>query len=79
VSCCESAPVTHPLSSRHRLRVRYYGGRPIEVTGPVTGTRFRFSGKQPLHLVDPRDAVQFSRNRLFRLEGLVEVPETESD
>lgn len=79
MSCCEPSPVTHPLSSRHRLRVRYYGGRPIEVTGPVTGNRFSFSGKQPLQLVDPRDAVQFSRNRLFRLEGLVELPPSPSD
>lgn len=55
------------------MKVRYNGGRPIAITGPVTGTGYRFSGIARLQIVDPRDAVAIVRNPLFRLEGIVEM------
>lgn len=54
------------------MRVRYLGGRPIEIKGPVTGTTHQFSGVDRVKLVDPRDAMSIAKNRLFRIEGLVE-------
>lgn len=72
MSCCGQTP-TAPLSERHRMRVRYGGGRPIVVKGPVTGTDYRFSGTDRLQLVDPRDAVALSRTSMFRIEGVVEL------
>lgn len=72
MSCCGGTQ-TAPLTDRHRMRVRYLGGRPVEVQGPVTGRRYRFSGRERLQLVDPRDAVAIARNRLFRIEGIVEL------
>jgi hypothetical protein len=55
------------------MRMRYGGGRPIQVRGPATGVEYRFSGLERLQLVDPRDAVALVRNPLFRVEGIVEV------
>ena len=55
------------------MKVRYSGGRPIGVTGPVTGQSYRFSGTDRVQLVDPRDAVVIVRNPLFRIMGIVEV------
>jgi hypothetical protein len=71
MSCCGTSQA--PMTDRHRIKVRYLGGRPIEITGPATGTVYRFSGKAPLQLVDPRDAVQMSRSRGFRVEGMVKL------
>jgi hypothetical protein len=55
------------------MKVRYGGGRPVLVKGPVTGAEYRFSGSERLQLVDPRDAVGIARNSLFRIEGIVEI------
>ena len=72
MSCCGHGP-TAPLTDRHRMRVRYGGGRPVVVTGPVTGASYAFSGASRVQLVDPRDAVSLVRDPAFRAEGLVEV------
>jgi hypothetical protein len=45
------------MTDRHRLRVRYGGGRPIVVKGPLTGESYRFSGTDRVQLIDPRDIV----------------------
>ena len=55
MSCCSEG--TAALNGRHRMRVRYGGGRPVLVKGPVTGHDYHFSGSARLQLVDPRDAV----------------------
>jgi hypothetical protein len=55
------------------MKVRYQGGRPVVVRGPVTGASYRFSGTDRMQLVDPRDAVAIVRSSLFRVEGVVEV------
>ena len=70
MSCCHE--VAAPLTERHRMRVRYGGGRSVLIKGPVTGTEYHFSGLDRLQLVDPRDAVALLRNPLFRVEGVVE-------
>jgi hypothetical protein len=75
MSCCGQTP-TAPLTERHRLRVRYGGGRPVAVTGPVTSVVYRFSGVERLQLVDPRDAPALARTPMFRIEGVVELPAT---
>jgi len=72
VSCCQEAGAT-PLGERHRMRIRYDGGRSVLVRGPVTGRQYRFSGTERLQLVDPRDAVAIVRNPLFRLDGIVDL------
>jgi len=63
-----------PMTERHRASVRYGGGKPIVMKGPVTGSTYRFSGSERVQLVDPRDAVVMARERLFRIEGIVEMP-----
>jgi hypothetical protein len=73
MSCCGQSR-TAPMSERHRMRVRYGGGRPLLVKGPVTGSEYRFSGTARVQLVDPRDAVALLRHPCFRLEGVVELP-----
>lgn len=72
MSCCGENR-TAPMTERHRLRVRYYGGRPVIIKGPATGSSYRFSGIDRVQLVDPRDAAAIVRNRLFRVEGVVEI------
>jgi hypothetical protein len=59
------------------MKIRYGGGRPVVVRGPVTGVDYRFSGLERLRLVDPRDAVQIIRNPLFRVDGIVELPDSD--
>jgi len=61
------------LTQRHRMRLRYMGGRPVLVKGPATGNQYRFSGVEPIRLVDPRDAIALVRNPMFRIEGLIEL------
>jgi len=73
MSCCQEAGAT-PIGERHRMRIRYEGGRSIVVKGPVTGRLYRFSGTERLQLVDPRDAVAIVRTPLFRIDGIVELP-----
>ena len=75
MSCCPGAKA--PLTSRHRMKIRYGGGQPIVVKGPASGAEYHFSGLDRVRLVEPRDAVQIVRNPLFRVEGVVEVPITE--
>ncbi len=70
MTCCREP--TAPLTERHRLKIRYSGGRPVLVKGPVTGIEYRFSGLERLQLVDPRDAAAIARSSLFRVEGVVE-------
>lgn len=49
------------------------------IQGPVTGTKYHFSGLQRIHWIDPRDALSLIRNPLFVMEGIVEKSEpTES-
>ena len=72
MTCCGETQ-TAPMTDRHRVRVRYLGGRPILVQGPVTKVSYRFSGLDRIQLVDPRDAVSLVRNRLFRAEGVMEI------
>jgi hypothetical protein len=72
MGCC-SETRTAPLTSRHRMKVNYAGGRPVEIVGPVTGLKYLFSGLSRMQLVDPRDAVMIVRNRSFRIEGVVEL------
>ena len=73
MGCCPQSHTTVPLNERHRMRVRYGGGRPIEIKGPVTGTKYQFSGMDRVRLVHPRDAIVIVRNSLFRIEGIVEL------
>ena len=77
MSCCPHGAPT--FSERHRLRVRYQGGRSLLVKGPVTKTEYRFSGMDRVQLVDPRDAIGIIRSSLFRLEGVVELTPAETD
>jgi hypothetical protein len=72
MSCCRESRTT-PMTERHRMSVRYAGGRPIAVKGPVTGLNYHFSGTNRVQLIDPRDIVTIVRNRLFRVEGVVEI------
>jgi hypothetical protein len=72
MGCCGQSQ-TAPMTERHRMRVRYSGGKPIMVKGPVTGLNYHFSGMDRVQLIDPRDAVTIVRNRLFRVEGVVEI------
>ena len=72
MSCCGQSQTT-PMTERHRMRVRYSGGRPIVVKGPMTGLSYPFSGTDRVQLIDPRDAVTIVRNHLFRVEGVVEL------
>ena len=74
MSCCNQL-TTMPLTERHRLRVRYLGGRPIAVTGPTTGTVYQFSGLKREQFVDPRDGVAIAKHSGFRIEGIVELDE----
>jgi hypothetical protein len=71
VSCCPGGAPT--FSERHRLRVRYQGGRSLVVKGPVTKAEYRFSGMDRVQLIDPRDAIGIIRSSLFRIEGVVEL------
>ena len=71
MSCCPRP--SGPLSERHRMRVRYGGGRPVVVKGPVTGVDYHFSGIARVQLVDPRDAIAIARNNSFRIEGVIDL------
>lgn len=73
MTCCQDSIAPAPLTERHRMKVRYAGGRPVLVTGPVTGTAYRFSGLERLQLIDPRDAFALVRSPLFRIEGIIEL------
>lgn len=72
MSCCGRIQ-TSPMTNRHRVRVHYSGARTVVITGPVTGSSYRFSGTNRSALLDPRDAVVFAQMRLFRIDGVVEI------
>jgi hypothetical protein len=72
MACCGKTR-TVPLNERHRMQVRYNGGRPISINGPVTGTKYHFSGIDRVQLVDPRDALTLVRSPLFKIEGIKEI------
>ena len=69
MSCCAKGHPIAVMNERHRMRVRYLGGRPLKVKGQVTGEVYRFSGLERTKLVDPRDAVSIARSKAFRVEG----------
>lgn len=48
------------------VMLEYLEVAPIRVWGPVTGQPYDFSGAQPLHAMDARDAVTLARSGLFR-------------
>ena len=73
MSCCGRIQ-TALITERHRARVHYGGGKTIVVRGPVTGLNYRFSGTDRSALLDPRDAIALTHTRLFRLEGIIEIP-----
>ena len=73
MSCCAKGQRIAVMNERHRVRVRYLGGRPLVVKGRVTGETYKFSGLERTKLVDPRDAVSIARSKAFRMEGVVEV------
>jgi hypothetical protein len=72
MNCCGESR-TAPMTERHRMCVRYCGGRPVIIKGPATASSYHFSGIDRVQLVDPRDAIAIVRNRLFRVEGVVEI------
>ena len=72
MGCCGKTR-TASLTDRHRIRVRYLGGRPVVIKGTVTGTSYHFAGTERVKLVDPRDAVSITKNQLFRIEGIAEL------
>lgn len=51
------------------LRVRYVEQSPIRVRGPHSGKDYRFSGSDPVRLVDARDAESLLRTRFFAKAG----------
>ena len=71
-SCCGQTAIG-PLTDRHRVRLRYRGGRPVAITGPVTRQQYRFSGKEREQLVDPRDAATIASSGAFDVIGLEEL------
>ena len=53
------------------LQVEYEGGRTVQVTGPVTGKNYTFSGLERISRIDPRDGPGILRDRRFQLKGIV--------
>lgn len=70
MSCCGQALSTPP-STWHGVKVRYLGGRSIQMIGPATGAKYEFSGLSRVQIVEPRDALALVRHLQFRFEGLV--------
>ncbi len=74
MSCCGSATGRMVIDQSEidaglRFELEYWGGRPLELAGAITGQRYAFSGVARVALVDPRDAPQLLRNSMFRLKG----------
>ena len=61
-----------------RFEVEYWGGRPIEIAGAVTGHAYQFSGLSRTGYIDPRDAPSLLRNSSFRLKGAKKIELTSS-
>jgi hypothetical protein len=57
------------------MRVHYLGGRPVEIIGPTTGHKYKFTGLAREQLMDPRDAAAIARSKMFKVTGVVETPE----
>jgi len=74
--CCCGSARTSALTDWHRIRVLYGGARSVTVTGPVTGSTYRFSGASRSVLVDSRDLGMLTDWRLFRMDGVVEMTVT---
>lgn len=74
MSCCRDA-TTAVLHQGDRVRIRYLGGRPVQPMGVATKAVYLFSGIDRVRLVDPRDAVALARHPMFRIEGVVRVPD----
>jgi hypothetical protein len=77
VGCCGQA-VDRRLTITQReidegltLQLEYVGGRAVNVTGPVTGKSYTFSGIQRIGKVDPRDAPAILQDRRFRLKAII--------
>ena len=47
--------------------LRYDRSAEARLRGPITGRAYRFSGADPVQVVDARDAAIFVRNTAFRL------------
>jgi hypothetical protein len=68
-----AAPVVPPrqrVDSRHEyaptsVRLRYLERSPILVKGPASGKEYRFSGADPVQIVDLRDADALLRTGFF--------------
>lgn len=71
-NCCGQRQAN--ITNRHRVRIRYRGGVPLAVVGPVTGVTYHFAGTAPVLVVDPRDALQILRDRRFQVVELIEPP-----
>jgi hypothetical protein len=48
------------------VRLQYIEVAPIRVWGPATGRPYDFSGAEPVHPIDARDASILARSSLFR-------------
>jgi hypothetical protein len=48
------------------VNLLYYGHAKVNIRGPVTGTLYHFSRREPVQPVDARDVVAILRTRLFR-------------
>ena len=75
---CRCPQTTVSLTDLHRVRVRYGGGRPVVIRGPVTKHEYHFSGLERLQSVDARDAIAIIRNPLFQVEAVIKLAGTEA-
>ena len=50
----------------HAVMLEYLEAAPIRVWGPATGRPYDFSGAEPQHAMDARDAAALARSGLFR-------------
>ena len=50
----------------HAVLLEYLEVAPIRVWGPATGRPYDFSGAEPQHAMDARDAAALARSGLFR-------------
>ena len=57
------------------FEVEYAGARTITVIGAATGESYTFSGAHRLQRVDPRDAGPLLRERVFRLNRVIQPAE----
>jgi len=64
MSCCGGKRMAlknqiAPQGSSTRV-VRYTGGSPVTIRGPITGRDYHFSPQQPVQNIDSRDAALLS-------------------